>query len=999
MNKAASLLDEDHYNSCNHRFGSRMNKTSIMKNLTLLFVFFLSLSLLTSPVSADPLPFSGDGDGTESNPYQITTLDQLHEVRNDLNTYYVLMNDIDASATVGWNSGEGFVPVGNASNKFSGLFDGQGYEISGLYINRSTNYVGLFGATDSGASIKSVRLVDVDISGFSDVGGLIGINGGEITNSSSSGNVVSGNAGSSGSRIGGIAGSNDGGTIANSSSSGIVSTPASWAGGLVGENNGTISNSYSTADVSGDSYVGGLVGENLGSGGITGSYATGNITGDWYAAGGLVAVNKGEITNSYCIGNVDGRNNIGGLVGENNEGLINNSYSAGDVTGNDYVGGFAGLNWNDGVISNSHSTGFVTASAYNVGGFVGDNYATVSASYYNSDNTEQSDTGKGKPRTTAEMMPPYSSNTYEGWDFDNVWIAGLNDGYPGLKSLLDSYSIGGSGTEEDPYRIYCVNHLDEVRNNRFANYTLMNDIDASETETWNEGEGFEPIGDWPNTFTGTFDGQGYEISGLYIYRPSAASVGLFGFTASGSVIENVGIVDVNITGNAYVGGLVGENEGDTIAGSYVTGNITAIRQVGGLVGANYGGITDSYFSGNIIGSVTEATSRSIGGLTGYNCGDINNSYSAGTVSGYQFVGGLVGANEYCEIINSYSTADVNGYSQVGGLVGYDDGSTITATYSTGIVTGTIQAGGLVGYALGSEITESYWDTDTSGMTESDGGEGKTTSQMKQQSTFADWDFEDIWYIHSSINNGYPQLRYFIESYPSAESENNPSGSVNAGRSSGSRTSIGGSQAAEIIESSYSSIKQVLQGKAEYDFSGTDSPVFGISFDSRDNMGRVLAKVEVLNNAPQGVPSPSGNAFCLLSITVGSQGTVSGENADNIALSFRVNWEWVRENNIDSATIRIVRFYDGKWEDLPTTQLYDDGEMIYYTAQTQGFSIFGIVGDELKTVTDVAQPDAAAFAEEPVTSEEKKTPGFSSVLGLLVVSLAFLVLRKNKEDRN
>lgn len=565
-----------------------------------------------------------------------------------------------------------------------------------------------------------------------------------------------------------------------------------------------------------------------------------------------------------------------------------------------------------------------------------------------------------------------------------------------------SFSGSGAGTESDPYQITTLSQLDEVRNDLDAYYILMNDIDASATVGWNSGAGFEPIGDWSNAFIGTFDGQGYEISGLYIYRPSAVTVGLFGYTSSGFEIKNVGIVDVNITGNLFVGGLVGENEGNTVTDSYVTGNITGDSCVGGLVGANYVEIVNSSFTGNIIGNITEVFFQSIGGLAGYNCGNISNSYSSGTVSGYRYVGGLVGANEDCEIINSYSTANVNGNSQVGGLVGDDDGSTITAAYSTGIVTGTVQTGGLVGYASGSEITDSYWDVDTSGMTESDGGEDKTTSQMKQQSTFANWDFDNIWYIHASINNGYPQLRYFIESYPAAEDESNPSESVNTGRSSGSRTSIGGSQAAEIIESSYSSIKQVLQGKAEYDFSGTDSPVFSISFDARDHLGRVLAKVEVLNNAPEGVPVPSGNAYRLLSITVGSQDAVSGGNADNIRISFKVSWEWIRENNIDPATIHLARYHDGEWQQLPTDRISDDGGYMYFVAETPGFSIFSVVGDEMKAVTGETKPVSAAFAEEetgePVTAEDKKTPGFTALLGLAFVSVAFLAIRKNKEDR-
>ena len=87
-----------------------------------------------------------DGDGTSSNPHVVTTLDELQAVQGDLSAHYVLGNNINASETETWNSGAGFTPIGNGV-EFSGNFDGQGYTIDGLYINRpNTNNVGLFGA-------------------------------------------------------------------------------------------------------------------------------------------------------------------------------------------------------------------------------------------------------------------------------------------------------------------------------------------------------------------------------------------------------------------------------------------------------------------------------------------------------------------------------------------------------------------------------------------------------------------------------------------------------------------------------------------------------------------------------------------------------------------------------------------------------------------------------------------------------------------------------------
>ena len=111
----------------------------------------------------------------------ITTCTELQNIRNNLAGDYYLANDIDCSCTSGWNGGAGFEPIGNWSSKFTGTFDGKGYKITHLYINRSSiNDVGLFGCTGSGSEIKDVGLEEVDASGDSEVGGLVGDNYGEF---------------------------------------------------------------------------------------------------------------------------------------------------------------------------------------------------------------------------------------------------------------------------------------------------------------------------------------------------------------------------------------------------------------------------------------------------------------------------------------------------------------------------------------------------------------------------------------------------------------------------------------------------------------------------------------------------------------------------------------------------------------------------------------------------------------------------------------------------
>jgi hypothetical protein len=298
----------------------------------------------------------------------------------------------------------------------------------------------------------------------------------------------------------------------------------------------------------------------------------------------------------------------------------------------------------------------------------------------------------------------------------------------GVVSLLMSgpvsqaFSGAGAGTQEDPYIITNVNQLQEMNDNLGAWYELGNDIDASPTKNWNEDPqnpgiyfGFVPI----YSFRGYFDGKEHTITGLYITSRNFSNfIGLFGAAGLGSVIKNVGLVNVNVNapnGN-YVGGLAGSNNG-TITKSYSTGSVPGRYAFGGL-------------------------------LVGYNTRNatITNCYSTGSATGDFYVGGLVGFNDGT-IINCYSRGSVTGIWYVGGLVGWNPYGTITNCYSTGVVSGDDFAGGLVGQSLG-RVVDSFWDIQTSGQTSSAGGTGKTTAQMKTLSTFtnAGWDFVNTWWV-------------------------------------------------------------------------------------------------------------------------------------------------------------------------------------------------------------------------------------------------------------
>ena len=210
----------------------------------------------------------------------------------------------------------------------------------------------------------------------------------------------------------------------------------------------------------------------------------------------------------------------------------------------------------------------------------------------------------------------------------------------------------GTGTPEDPFLVGNVHDLQAIRHNLSAHYALTGDIDARETRTWNGGAGFQPLGDWDERFSGTLDGRGYRVTGLYINRASATFVGLFG-SMEGARVSTICLADVDITGNSSVGGLAGHISSGTMENACVTGTVTGHGYVGGLAGYNIRGwIRDSHASGTVTGS------DGVGGLVGWNEGSVYHSHASVNVTGVHRVGGLVGFNDGGSILNSHYNIEV-----------------------------------------------------------------------------------------------------------------------------------------------------------------------------------------------------------------------------------------------------------------------------------------------------------------------------------------------------
>ena len=611
-----------------------------------------------------------------------TTALDLQGMNGNLAGYYALGSNIDATTTNTWNVtagvAAGFTPVGNSTTNFTGTFDGLGHTISNLTINLpTTNYADMFGATGTGSVIRNVGLVGGSVSGFSYVGGLVGVNNG---------------------------------TVSNSYATGSVSGAADYVGGLVAVNGGTISNSYATGSVSGTgAWFGGLVGANFGT--VSNSYATGSVSGGIgsFLVGGLVGQNAGTVSNSYATGSVSGGGGgfwIGGLVGQN-AGTVSNSYATGSVSGG--------------------------SGSYNVGGLVGFNYgsSTVSNSYWDTTTSGQATSAGGTGLATAQMQV---ASNFTGFNFTttpgasgNNWVMVDADG-----TLNNAGGAAGATfpmlASEYATNIVNAHQLQLMAMITTASYTLGANINAvatgNSTDVWGSST-FIPVGNSTTQFTGTFDGLGHTISNLTIIRPTEEYVGLFGNIGTSSFISNVALVGGTVSGNNYVGELVGWNSG-TINNSSVTGGtVTGVSDVGGLVGYNDGTISGSYGSGPAAVAVfaitgVGATAINVGGLVGYNNGTISGSYvtdgSGYGISIYSVssgAGGLVGYNSSSgSITNSYVSGSaggisVNGTNTVGGLVGNNFGTISSSyvnggsVYVSGVGSNPSNVGGLVGLNSGS----------------------------------------------------------------------------------------------------------------------------------------------------------------------------------------------------------------------------------------------------------------------------------------------------------
>ena len=711
--------------------------------------------------------------------------------------------NIRVGALVGYNFGnviESYsTGIVSGESAVGGLIGLQSYrsKVAASYSNCSVSANNSAGSAGGLIGVNSQGIINRsyasgDVTGGDSVGGLSGFNGGNITRSYATGNVVGRLF------VGGLAGTNTNlpSIIGASYATGNIQGERA-IGGLVGRNTNRakIIASYAVGNVSGNKSIAGLVGAASGHDGIIASYANGEVKGTQDTAG-LAGQNTvpHSITASYW--NIETTGQTLGVANgftSGAEGLTSDELA----TPTGYTGIYS--TWKvdiDDADGDSDETTGIEAP-WDFGSntqlpvlqvdFNGDGIATAEEF---GNQTRMKSTAKPTipkpsptPNTSSEMTVDYDTD---------------DDGLIEISKLeqLDAirYDIDGDGnydhiSYEEKYATAFPNPIDTMGcyNQQCIGYELTTNLDFNDPNSYastavdkgwsnNEnGEGWIPIGDLGVNVVNiplyaVFDGGGHSIKNLFISRRTTGAIGLFSIMEDQSTIRNITLIDVeiegnhavgalvgitgwgshidkvkvtgNISGDRYVGGIIGRQDGGRLERSHTNVNVSGRENIGGLIGYAAGNqIFASYATGNITGQIN------VGGLVGRNDTLIRLSYAKANTSGNRNIGGLVGSNYYGRIRAAYADGEVSGAASVGGLAGHTNSYSdewIKTTYSIAKVSTTSgeNVGGLVGEHNGT-IEDSYWDTQTSdqsnatGAGAAQGAKGKTSDELQEPTGYTE----------------------------------------------------------------------------------------------------------------------------------------------------------------------------------------------------------------------------------------------------------------------
>lgn len=652
------------------------------------------------------------GEGTEANPYQISTAAQLIKFAELVNMRilpyadpgrcYKLTADIDLSGynadNTAFNGGRGWVPIGTGYNvSFRGCFDGNGKVITGLYIRTAAgspyDSTGLFGYV-SGGMVQNLGVTGADVTGGTCVGSIVGYidSNSTVQNCYATGSV-------SGSRcVGGVTGAVDG-------------------------NGAKVKNCYVTVSVSGTGdEIGGISGYVFNYAIIENCYVTGTVTGDSKAGGIVGAVDPNGIVKNCAALNFS-------VSGDRSVGRITGFAEAGVLTGNMVFGGM--------IVTVDGTAKSVTDDGDGMDGVPVDAGALKTAAGF-------PEALKTTPWSYTEgrlpiLMDSTGSTTLSGQDVTLPYY------------INGQYFAGGDGTSSSPYGIATAVQLAKLA--ELVNtgslpyaetgiyYRLTADIDLS---GYQSGEGWVPIGgDFGHAFKGNFDGGGRVITGVYSKRSEIYN-GLFGYV-NGGMVQNLGVVGASIKGASNVGGVAGSIDGDsTVQNCYVTGVVSGTgSNIGGIAGRvdDNTELQNCYVTGAVSGM-----GSNVGGLAGIVDGNgaVRNCYTTGAVSGTgNNVGGVAGIAKGSAMVQNCVALNpsVGGSSDAGRVVGHNSTGTLSNNYAFSGMTGGGSSKILTGFdggdlTIGRANTAEFW-TDTSNW------------------DISGWDAVSIWMV---TDNGLPVLR-------------------------------------------------------------------------------------------------------------------------------------------------------------------------------------------------------------------------------------------------
>ncbi len=717
------------------------------------------------------------GDGSVANPYQVNSAATLNLVRNDLEAHYIQTADIDLGLSP-WSDDLGWVPIGfnpqrNTFVPFSGSYDGNGHLITNLTINTDYNNRGLFSRL-SQATVKDLGLLNVDIRGNDYIAGVAGrISDDSVIESCFVTGIIRGSNYVAG--IVGWMGCNDRGSIIrNCYSNTAVETRTSYT-------------LHSTGGIVGIRYRGDVI-ENYTLGPVYTLVESANAN----ALIGANSTREGEVRDNYW--NIETTlQERGASRGEMPGSTTREMMQQETYTGFDFEEvwridenrSLPYLSW-EGEEAGEHNLPplLPPLNLTAEGGF---NFINLSWDIPNPEmgNPDGYIIYRNRVRINQELV---AENDFRDTDA-TPWIVhryqvsavyGNDESWLSNAVFASAISFaGGLGTEEDPFLVENAKQLDGIRYALDGHYRQIADINLEQYGNWS------PIRDsFNNPFSGSFDGDGFVISGLTTDGGGAA--GLFR-NIDGATITNVGLENVNITDVSTGGGLAVIVQNSRITNSYTEGRVLSrgISEIGGFVAiaANGAVIVDCWSDietsgysdvGGFVGKVTS-------GSMIQRC-FIKGSVSAGTPCS-RHLGGFVGMVHGGTIIDCYTRAAVNAEETVmavGGFVGFIAGGTITNCYAAGEIDSGNQAGGFIGAGVGT-VNNSYWDMEVSGYQNSLLGEGRYTRQMVYpyaQDTYRNWDFDEVWMGDEGgvVNNGYPAFHWqsgVVVPYPNIASNPQP----------------------------------------------------------------------------------------------------------------------------------------------------------------------------------------------------------------------------------